>query len=62
MISILVDEVGEVLELSSRDFEPLPDSTDSATRRLARGVYKLPQDLLLELDVNAISVVAEPAA
>jgi two-component system chemotaxis sensor kinase CheA len=55
VISVFVDEVGEVLELSSREFEPVPGSTDAETRRLARGVYKLPDELLLELDVEAIA-------
>ena len=57
--SILVDEVGEVLELSCADFEPCPESLDSGTREIARGVFKLEGELLLLLDVAAIARVTE---
>ena len=62
VVSILVDEVGEVLELSCNDFEPCPESLDSGTREIARGVFKLEEELLLLLDVASIARVSESAA
>ncbi|MEZ6016932.1 MAG: chemotaxis protein CheW [Planctomycetota bacterium] len=62
VISVLVDEVGEVLELSSSAFEPVPDFVDETTRRVARGIYKLEHELLLQLDVNAVASIATTTA
>jgi len=51
-VSLLVDEIGEVMEVERRLFEPPPDTLRSFGRELVRGVYKLPEHLLLVLDAN----------
>lgn len=50
-ISLLVDEVGDVLDVDESQFETPPDTLDPALRELIVGAYKLPTGLLLALDV-----------
>jgi purine-binding chemotaxis protein CheW len=49
-ISLLVDRVGDVLEVDEDSFEPAPDTLNVAYRSLIRGAYKLEKRLLLALD------------
>ena len=57
-ISLLVDEIGDVVEVDEQWFEHPPDTLDGQGREFIRGVYKLKQQLLLLLDTDkAISVV-----
>ena len=50
-ISLLVDEIGDVLEVDANKFERRPDNVDPEIRDLIRGVYKLDKRLLLVLDI-----------
>jgi purine-binding chemotaxis protein CheW len=52
-VSLLVDSVGDVLEVSSDSFEPLPSTVEGELRSLSKGVYKLADKLLLVLDTQA---------
>jgi purine-binding chemotaxis protein CheW len=52
-VSLLVDRVGDVVEVSPDAFEPAPDTLRSALRPLIRGAYKLERRLLLALDAEA---------
>ena len=47
---LLVDAVGEVLTLSSADFEQNPSTLESRRRALLAGAYKLKDKLLVMLD------------
>jgi len=49
-VSLLVDEIGDVLNMDATTYERPPDNLDSAAKELIRGVYKLPHRLLLVLD------------
>jgi purine-binding chemotaxis protein CheW len=51
-ISLLVDEIGDVLEMEGAAFEPPPDNLAPEARKLIRGVYKLKERLLLVLDTE----------
>ncbi len=51
-VSLLVEEISDVLEASPRDFESPPDNIKGVTRDLVRGVYKLDKQLLLILDTD----------
>lgn len=51
-ISLLVDEIGDVLEVEEQSFEPPPENLTGATRALIRGAYKLEDRLLLVLDTE----------
>jgi purine-binding chemotaxis protein CheW len=47
---LLVDSVGEVLTVSSADYEPNPSILDERRRALFAGAYKLKDSLLVMLD------------
>ncbi len=49
-VSLLVDEIGDVLEVSQEAFESPPETLKGVTRDLIRGAYKLKGCLLLILD------------
>jgi purine-binding chemotaxis protein CheW len=51
-VSLLVDEIGDVLEVQEETFERPPETLQSASRELVLGVYKLPNQLLLVLDTD----------
>jgi purine-binding chemotaxis protein CheW len=50
IFGLLVDSVGEVLTVSSVDFEPTPSILDERRRGLLAGAYKLKDSLLVMLD------------
>ncbi|HUD57854.1 MAG TPA: chemotaxis protein CheW [Terracidiphilus sp.] len=49
-VSLLVDEIGDVLDMEAANYEKPPQNLDTAARELIRGVYKLNGRLLLVLD------------
>ena len=49
-VSLLVDEIGDVLDMQASNYERPPQNLDPAARELIRGVYKLDGRLLLVLD------------
>lgn len=51
-VSLLVDEIGDVLEVRDETFEPPPETLTNASRELVLGVHKLPRQLLLILDTE----------
>lgn len=51
-VSLLVDEIGDVLDTDAATFERAPDNLDASARELIRGVYKLKDRLLLVLDTE----------
>ncbi len=51
-VSLLVDEIGDVLEVAEKDFESPPETLRGTARELIRGAYKLPGRLLLILDTD----------
>jgi len=58
-VSLLVDEIGDVLEVEESAFEAAPENVDSRIRELTTGMYKLKDRLLLILDTRkAIDVSA----
>ncbi len=58
-VSLLVDEIGAVIEVSTVPFETTPSTVDSTVRDLLVGAYTLPDRLLLAL--NARKILAVPA-
>ena len=54
LISLLIDEAADVLDLSEADFEPPPRNLRGRVGELILGAYKLPEDLLLPLKLQAI--------
>lgn len=61
-VSLLVDEIGDVLEVSDDLFERPPDTLQGPARNLIRGAYKLDQRLLLVLDPDqALELNSHPS-
>jgi purine-binding chemotaxis protein CheW len=62
-VSLLVDEIGDVLEVEEENFELPPGTLDSKARDLIRGIYKLSDGLMHVLDTGAaVSVAGEGQA
>jgi len=60
-VSLLVDEIGDVLDMDAGAFEQTPENLDPAARKLICGVYKLKDRLLLVLDTeSAVEVSSAP--
>ncbi len=54
LYSLMVDSVGEVLKMSMSNFERNPATLDSVWRGFSEGVYRLPEGLLVVLDVETL--------
>jgi purine-binding chemotaxis protein CheW len=59
VVSLLVDEIGDVVEVSTDSFEPAPETLPPASRALIDGVYKFKPQLLLLLNTER-AVRVEP--
>jgi len=51
-LSLLVDEIGDVLEVDATSFERPPDNLSPEAKSVLRGIYKLKDRLLLVLDTE----------
>jgi purine-binding chemotaxis protein CheW len=63
-VSLLVDEIGDVIDVTAEALERPPETLQGVAREVIEGVYKLPDRLLLALDVNRVVEVwerSEPA-
>ena len=59
-VSLLVDEIGDVVEVDQEDYEQPPEVLTGPVRELVKGVYKLKDKLLLILDTDgAVSLNEE---
>lgn len=54
LLSLLVDRIGDVMELGSESFESTPDTIDPTVRRYMDGVYKTPQSIMSVISVENI--------
>lgn len=60
LLSLLVDEIGDVRQVEDNAFERLPETMQGIARELLGGVYKLEDRLLLILDLErVVNFVAE---
>ncbi|MGZ4451138.1 MAG: chemotaxis protein CheW [Nocardioides sp.] len=50
-VALLVDAIGAVVDVDDDQYEPPPDTLTGSGRDLILGAYKLPEQLLLALDV-----------
>jgi purine-binding chemotaxis protein CheW len=55
--SLLVDRIGDVIEVDDEQFELPPDTLRGKLRELIVGAYKLDDRLLLVLDISALLAV-----
>jgi purine-binding chemotaxis protein CheW len=51
-LSLLVDEIGDVIEVDEKTFEEVPETLKGVAREMIRGVHRLPHRLLLMLDTE----------
>ncbi len=59
-VSLLVDEIGDVLSVPESSFEKAPETLRSEARAFIRGVFKLKDRLLLILDSEkAVDIAPE---
>lgn len=61
-ISLLVDAIGDVVDVDGCTFEPPPDTLEEAARRLVKGAYTLADRLLLVPDIDGVVDPASVAA
>jgi purine-binding chemotaxis protein CheW len=52
VVCLLVDEIGDVVQVDRGAFEWAPETVPAEARRLIRGAYKLKDALVLELDID----------
>jgi purine-binding chemotaxis protein CheW len=60
LISLLVDRIGDVVEVDQEGYEASPETLNGESRELIEGVYKLPSGLLMVLNVER-ALDLEPA-
>jgi purine-binding chemotaxis protein CheW len=53
-VSLLVDQIGDVVDTDPDEFEPIPLTLSGPARDLVLGAYKLPHALLLVLDTQRV--------
>jgi purine-binding chemotaxis protein CheW len=58
-VSFLVDEIGDVLEAEEQSFERPPETLQGPAREMVRGVYKLPERLMLVLDTERAVAIGD---
>ncbi|MFZ0816396.1 MAG: chemotaxis protein CheW [Candidatus Sulfotelmatobacter sp.] len=61
-ISLLVDEIGDVVEVEEDTFERPPETLRGTIRSVITGVHKLNERLLLVLDTNKACQMTEEGA
>ena len=59
-VSLLVDEIGDVVQVSEKLFEQPPETLTATAREVIRGAYKLTDRLLLILNVDKVGEVRCP--
>jgi purine-binding chemotaxis protein CheW len=58
-VSLLVDEIGDVVEVDEHSFEAPPETLRGAVRSSILGVHKLDNQLLLLLDADRVCATEE---
>ncbi len=53
-VSLLVDEIGDVIDVEEETLESPPETLQGFAREVVRGVYKLRERLLLVLDTERV--------
>ena len=60
LVSLLVDRIGDVVEVENSDFEAPPETLRGTARELIEGVYMLPAGLMSVVNIERV-VDLEPA-
>lgn len=59
LISLLVEEIGDVVEVNSSSFEPTPNTISPDLKKFLSGIYKFNDSLLSIIDISAIMEVLD---
>jgi purine-binding chemotaxis protein CheW len=51
---LLIDEVGEVMKLAAAQQEPVPVNLDPRWARVASGIFRLEESLMIVLDIDRV--------
>jgi len=54
LVSFVIEEIGEILEIFPAKLEKTPDKLEGIAREYIKNVYQLPDNLLLILDIEKI--------
>ena len=54
-ISLLVDDIGDVIDVEGRQLEAPPDTLPTSLREVILGAYQLEGSLLLALDIDRVT-------
>lgn len=57
LISLMVDKIGDVMEVAEKDFEMAPDTVPESVRRFMSGVFKIQDNLMSVIEVEKVSSV-----
>jgi len=60
-VSLLVDEIGDVVEVDENTFEPPPETLRVSVRNIVLGIHKLKGRLLHVLDIEKACLMADAA-
>ncbi len=55
LVSLIVDAIGDVVEVDAGSFEPPPDTVNAGVKQFLKGIYKLNGTLLSVLDLDKLS-------
>lgn len=55
LVSLIVDSIGDVVEVSDKDFEKPPETMPTGVRRFIKGIYKMKDSLLNVIDLDLLS-------
>ncbi len=58
-VSLLVDRIGDVTDVDSSSYEPAPSTLCKDLKRFVEGTFKLENELLLLLDIDAVVGVSD---
>lgn len=62
LVSLLVDDIGDVIEVDETMLESPPETMQGVARDAVCGVYKLDERLLLALDIDRVVEWGKPNA
>lgn len=54
LYSLAIDDIGDVIDIQSSDVEPIPETVDRNWLTLVKGVIRLPDKLVITLDLEAL--------
>jgi purine-binding chemotaxis protein CheW len=60
LVSLIVSSIGDVVEVSTRDFEKCPDVLPPSLKKFVKGIYKSEDVLISVLDIEKIFYELSP--